>query len=117
MKKEKQRIKIAEWMGWADIRRENDITVGVKPGTLASHLIPDYLNDLNAVRELELKLSGAPNYRMWYEIEEANNVKTDFEKYIDLLDEECEIEPYIASAAERCESLLKTLDLWEKNDC
>ncbi len=113
MTPEEQRIALAEWDGWkyspsanSSIKHEA-VMAWYRPGNPPWHLeqLPDYLNDLNAVHELEMKMRGTLEqyhndpvmHRRWKE----------YQYYL--------IQRYGASATaeERCEALLKTLNLWK----
>lgn len=103
MNKEKQRIKIAEAVGWKKLKGFSDsgwpllLTPPEKPnkeGYLEA--IPDYLNDLSAVHEIEKLL-------------------TEEEAYETELIRVCQATPiWHATAAQRAEAFLKTLNLWEE---
>jgi hypothetical protein len=97
MDKETQRIAIAEACGWSEIRMcpKYNIYIAWHPDH-GGNPLPDYLNDLNAMHEAEKVLS--------------HNQGSD---YYDVL---CEISTYkahMATAAQRAEAFLKTLNLWE----
>ena len=53
--KEQKCIKVAELCGWTDLCTDLDNWFGKKNGKFA--LIPDYLNDLNAIHEAEAILT------------------------------------------------------------
>lgn len=109
MKKELQRIKIAEVCGWKDIFVENqELVLGKhEPESMGRDYldVPDYLNDLNAMHEAEEVLSDL-QYR----------------KYCNLLDEAGYDDRGVnyptwsrsATASQRAEAFLKTLNLWEE---
>ncbi len=119
MTKEEQRIAIAKACGWTAIQQGNTAhfqrMLGVSPankgrtsdGGLILHEIPNYLNDLNAMRDAEKVLATEQH-----------------EQFRDLLfgltmvyDHDCELNhrAYIsATAAQRAEALLKTLNLWKE---
>ena len=128
MKPERMRIVLAEWDGWrieicgaAWILRRPDNTVA-SSGHRADHdirsledyqatwksemLWPDYPNSLDAVHELEAKL--------------PSEERTNYQFYLDKIcstakDSHCSCWDFIhATAAQRCEALLKTLNLWEE---
>jgi hypothetical protein len=116
MTPERQRIKIAEACGWTDIVfrgiKNPRVTdwIGRHPSNtpegatgIWSGPLPDYLNDLNAMHEAEKTLRSAPHtyqpgglgyYReALYQINDT---------------------PIFATAAQRAEAFLKTLNLWEE---
>jgi len=95
MTPEEQRIALAEWAG-----EENH---------------PDYLNDLNAVHELEGKLRESSHAWTKYgeQLQEVVNhypvgVVPDYHRDLRNLASVAH-----ATAAQRCETLLKTLNLWK----
>jgi|LakMenEpi03Aug12_release.lakeMendotaPanAssembly.Ray.scaffolds.fasta_scaffold93259_7 hypothetical protein len=110
MNKEKQQIKIAEAVGWKKLKGFSDsgwpllLTPPEKPnkeGYLEA--IPDYLNDLNAVHELEQWM-----FQSYETLEGAERLSL----YTKLL---CKLEhPLFATASQRAEAFLKTLNLWEE---
>jgi hypothetical protein len=113
MKPEQQRIKIAEACGWNRFcaHEVNSVTVqyGHPPQSklIYETPLPDYLNDLNAMRTCEESLS-------------INDLAT----YADQLDKVCVpvhvcslthwASVTMATAAQRAEAFLKTLGLWEE---
>ena len=115
MDEEKQRIKIAEACGWKEIRAEVDWLPKELTGiftwphpTDAEKIkyfinrkpIPDYLNDLNAMRKAESTM-GDP--QLWMEYEDNLAKVMNHVGWI-----------WHASASERAEAFLRTLNLWEK---
>ena len=143
MTPERMNAKLAEWAGvtpipdhwyaaevergptpfWASSKMEVELWLDGLPSNSAykgykvftSYLIPDYPNDLNAVRELELKLridsrvySPGGAYRYIEELCSVMGVGDDSELQ--------EGDVYVcvtASALQRCIALCRTLDLWE----
>lgn len=112
MTPEEQRIALAEWAGWkyspaanSSIKHEA-IMAWYRPGNSPWHLeqLPDYLNDLNAVHELEMKLTDEEfdkfRWVLW-DLVKRGSVK------------EWERAQLSSTAAQRCEALLKTLNLWK----
>jgi len=107
MKKQEQRIAIAEACGWENI---NDLWIGNVSGTTSRERVPDYLNDLNAMHEAEKVLDDS-----WEAVPPRQ-----CGLYIGQL---CENNPMIsqyglihATAAQRAEAFLKTLNLWDEVD-
>lgn len=102
MNPEQQRIKLAEWDGWIPhphhSRRWKYEEDG-KTGWIDEDDLPNYPFDLNAVHELEKKVHD----EKWI-------------SYVKLLAKACEYQKGFchATAAQRCEALLKTLGLWEE---
>jgi hypothetical protein len=120
MSPEKQRIKIAEACGIA-IKEETDGWFdiwenGINKETGSSleeciSCLPDYLNDLNAMREAE-QILWAKNWlaRDWF-IHHLSQILNPIHGYrnqagIDLLD---------ATAAQRAEAFLRAMNLWEES--
>jgi hypothetical protein len=110
MTPEKQRIEIAKACGWQWARLVHqeglaDDFIGFPPNTVTvgtnERYLPDYLNDLNAMHEAEKKLIGS-------------------RQKVTYLDELMKILGYPtfdsvhATAAQRAEAFLKTLNLWTK---
>jgi len=115
MTPEEQRIALAEWAGWkyspsanSSIKHEA-IMAWYRPGNSPWHLeqLPDYLNDLNAVHELEKRLSISDR-EAYRSILSQNAIF--YPETIGTCTDWCLIH---ASAEERCEALLKTLNLWK----
>ena len=103
MNQELQRIKIAEACGWTEISQR--CMWGLPKGAYDTgredclkHL-PDYLNDLNAMHEAEKVLKG----EQWVKYVRLIGGATQEEKG------RCH-----ATAAQRSEAFLRTLNLWEE---
>lgn len=114
MTPEEQRIALAEWDGWkyspsanSSIKHEA-VMAWYRPGSSPWHLeqLPDYLNDLNAVHLLEKKLPD--KHKRSYAFILAQVLDTT--PTVDLDDQFLNIH---ATATQRCEALLKTLNLWK----
>ncbi len=105
MKKEQQRIKIAEACGskylesygWFDKDGE---TYYIGNEDIVSPQIPDYLNDLNAMHEAEKVLT-------------AEQRRSYVNRIFNLPVSECESNTF-ATAAQRAKAFLRTLNLWEE---
>lgn len=111
MKPEEQRIKIAEACGWEVI---NDTLCNVRPDRNGDPEIepvaplPDYLNDLNAMREVEEVLTDEQDLE--YSEFLALVVKARWGA-----NNSCDMQRLrSATAAQRAEAFLKTLELWEE---
>jgi hypothetical protein len=126
MNPEKQRIKLAEWDGWKEaFPAKGQAHPETKRGgiLLPYHWVnerthervadlPDYLSDLNAVHELEKRLSRRD---YWYYADIH---------LLDVVGRDNNARPFggeqasarCATAAQRCEALLKTLGLWEESE-
>jgi ABC-type amino acid transport substrate-binding protein len=98
MTPEAQRIALAEWDGYHYINGQ----FWVNPKVPIPSTPPDYLHDLNAVAELEGKLIGV----------KGNYGNTLLYEYQVILGSLCKA-PIIATAAQRCEALLRTIGLWK----
>lgn len=113
MDEERQRIKIAEACGWTILEPEVHPAItydwGLRPGfthTEFRAIVPDYLNDLNAMHDAE-KTKFNENY--WFEWE---NVVA----RMSLPRGTLPLTIWIArmTAAQHAEAFLKTLNLWEE---
>ena len=93
MTPEAQRIAIAEACGWTR-RREHAMSQWIAPHGGSWNEPPDYLNDLNAMQSAEKLLKSAEQFR----------------QYADSLDDGNG--GHFATAAQRAEAFLKTLNLW-----
>jgi hypothetical protein len=101
MNPEQQRIKIAEACGWLSVSYSStwrDV-IGVTDDNdtcFDYEIVPDYPNDLNAMHEAEKVLT----YEQFddYYIELAKRM----------------VRPFQATAAQRAEAFLRTLNLWEE---
>ena len=105
MKPEEQRIAIAEACGWITLKNGTD---GFAPKDRKINILcdiydplPDYLNDLNAMHEAVETLRGKDGPQ-WF----------DFQRILMI---ECGswMNCIQASAAQRAEAFLKTLNLWK----
>lgn len=108
MDKEKQRIKIAEACGWKDIFIENqELVLGKhEPESMGRDYldVPDYLNDLNAMHKAEKILKGK---RLFFQYSLALSALPQFQGNNHL-------NTFHATAEQRAEAFLKTLNLWEE---
>lgn len=106
MSPEAQRVAIAEWMGWRRGESVNawteEITHWVNPRNLGQDL-PDFTNDLNAIHAAEKHLKDSQIKQYVANIWRAMH-----------LSPEAFIGTIHATAAQRCEALLRTLDLWSE---
>ena len=104
MDKEKQRIKIAEALGYTHVRIAKaiegppDAAIGHHP--TEPHSVPDYLHDLNAMHEAQKILKLGMRNR--YDAELSLIAERDY----------CFI--WETSAKQKAEAFLRTLDLWEE---
>ena len=104
MTPEQQRIAIAQACGWTGFNPDNipdclQYTARAPSGKWG--LIPDYLNDLNAMHEAEKSLPDMSLYRRFL--------------YLVVLDDPSNTsnEPAFATAAQRAEAFGLTLGLWK----
>jgi hypothetical protein len=113
MNEYEQKIAIAEACGWTEISDWEGGMNGKHPTEPWGDFIPDYLNDLNAMHEAEKMLWGMDwSNRYTFNDNLANTLKGrtvnrnewDAETLLD------------ATAAQRAEAFLRTLDLWP-DDC
>ncbi len=121
MTESEQRVAIAEWMGWQRIK---DFSEGLMmpPGTSVCGYpppspsgfaiigkpieLPDYTRDLNAIHEAEMRLYGSPEQYANDEVMHRRWIS-----YVWFLNKQwgpC------ATAAQRAEALLRTLNLWKE---
>lgn len=98
MTPEQQRIALAEWAGWKKLRDGR-----YKKDEIVERFLPDYLNDLNAVHDLLKPERFTPP---------GNPSKTRFWLELVFVCGSTESTAF-ATAAQRCEALLRTLNLWE----
>lgn len=111
MTKEKMRVKLAEWAGWTLINATGKQPVGMNPyktGSACSRVdtLPNYPEDLNAVHSLEEKLSPEQHLNFAYQLYLVCKAENPNRALI--------VARISATAHQRCEALLKTLGLWEK---
>ncbi len=99
MNKEQQRIAIAEACGWTEISDWEAAGInGQHPTEPWIEVIPDYLNDLNAMHEAIMSLTLEEQCNM------TEILRKDVIKFT---------APTITATAEQCvEAFLKTLNLW-----
>jgi hypothetical protein len=103
MDKEKQRIKIAEACGYTDImlpmgfHQEKSDNKSKECGGRWRFEIPNYPEDLNAMHEAEKVL----DFNQLKDMEDSVNFQFG-------------VFPFHATAAQRAEAFLRTLNLWEE---
>lgn len=114
MNREKQRIAIAEACGWRHFQDSvyspfgSPYLVGKPPDPEAQNLqkVPDYLNDLNAMNEAVESLDRFDKslyHSALQRVVGIANTSNDEPRYATE-----------ATAAQRAEAFLRTLDLWEE---
>ena len=108
MDKNKQRIKIAEACGYTHVRIikaiEGPPDIGIGHHPTEPHSVPDYLNDLNAMHEAEKILKEK---RLFFKYHLALSALPQFQGNNHL-------NHFHATAEQRAEAFLRTLDLWEE---
>lgn len=121
MTQEEKRIKLAETEGWTKIREQDydhgcsgdDIRqfwVGLSPNTGDMEQIPDYFNDLNAVRSLWSKLTIAQG-EVFAHYLAYSYMPNGYIGYIELPAKDV-FAPINSPAEVQAEALGKTLNLW-----
>ena len=110
MTKEQQRIAIAEACGWKNLEIEDFSEYGVPCFMLmgSNHtgtrlMPPDYLNDLNAMHEAEKTLN--------------QNLAAEYARILTSIawqSEQPTFAPMTATAAQRAEAFLRTINKWEE---
>ena len=108
MTPEAQRIAIAEVCGWQDIKENVHVGGSGEASSLApvgkicnggvQYVLPDYLNDLNAMHEAEKMIKGTPYWKT-YETLLAQIVSGDNGMFH-------------ITATQRAEAFLRPLNLW-----
>ena len=101
MSPEAQRIAIAEACGWKAHVDGLGYYQGVHPALMGGRAIPDYLNDLNAMRDAEMVL-------------EPDQI-TDYLEWLGMCsgDDAHQVWAYVhATAAQRAEAFLLTIGKW-----
>lgn len=113
MTPEKQRIAIAKACGWTAFKEEIHPAItylwAFPPEDEGSFdIVPDYLTDLNAIHEAEKVLDDAK----WFEY--MLNLMDVCQRHFDLGKWTCVQVCMSATAAQRAEAFLRTLNLWEE---
>ena len=103
MNPEKQRIAIAEACGWKVHPKDRFIVIPPNSPNSVQPLytLPDYLNDLNALHEAEKTLKVKIEY---------------YEHLRDVCGRDSVGSAFTATAPQRAEAFLKTLNLWKNNN-
>lgn len=118
MTPEQQRIKIAESCGWLKITKlDSDLHGWQEQGPLEP--LPDYLNDLNAMHEAEKACLTTIPLVTDYGIRLVNALHREHKKNPRIQDTSWRIPVvgncgWFATAAQRAEAFLRTLNLWEE---
>ena len=106
MTEQEQRIAIAEFCGWkhCTIYRDENQVDGYSPEGVWSK-VPNYLHDLNAMREALRKLDNFQRVRFWIIIWDMTTVEH----------ETCaKFQTLILGAEKWAEALLKTIGKWKE---
>lgn len=116
MNPEQQRIAIAEACGWTDIKPHSwhpwEVKLwGRRKGI--RNMIPDYLNDLNAMHEAETFIRNAQD-QMRYASEIL--IAMGFDDLMEASDLNVDYCWHVmgATAAQRAEAFLRTLNIWKQ---
>lgn len=119
MTAQEMNIAIAKWMGWKfdHLRKiamppESDqIQLRLYPGFSFSNYdnVPNYAGDLNAIHEAERELTEDLHDRWVVDLAEVTGAII-FEGYSDMF------VGFHATAAQRCEALLKTIGRWKETE-
>jgi hypothetical protein len=113
-----QRVALAEWLGWSCIEDaggplmmpDGIVLRGYPPeGAVVGKKLelPDFLNDLNVVHEVLMKL---PSDGSWAVYKRALLRTCNFDAENDTV---CWMITHNATASQRCEALLRCLGLWK----
>ena len=111
MTPEAQRIAIAEACGWRDIKHTDQGLTGVPPEFIHyenREIIPDYLNDLDAIYIVEYKLLSGKIYEAYYNQIAKLTPPCDSNTARFAVFAVCN-----STAAQRAEACLRTLGKWE----
>lgn len=114
MSPEAQRIAIAELRGWVRIIEKRGHLWQGERADGSVGLIPDYLNDLNAIREAEKVLTEEQLPEYGHQLAKLTVNMLPNAWWDQTADEVAKIAH--ASAAKRAEALLRTLGLWEETN-
>jgi hypothetical protein len=114
MKPEEQRIAIAEACGWTQCQWNGAYNTlkgvpPIRPSLFQD--IPDYLNDLNAIREAENKLSKDHRKQLVYVL--LRVVIADLDKNTPEIDKFRVL--YFATAAQRAEAFIRVIGKWNSD--
>ena len=115
MTPEAQRIAIAEACGWRKMEAPKELGFGASAPDKCwyfTHQLPDYLSDLNAMHEAVLSLPPEPMVRFCEHLWDI--VARDFgRRWKDLDGNYQPARLVFATAAQRAEAFLHTLNLWD----
>ena len=112
MNNKKQRIAIAQACGWTKIGYHEQEITGRKPTNGFYEIIPDYLNDLNAMHEAEEVLLGDQRITFLDELLDVLGLKLGSGGWD--MDFISVWQMTRATAAQRAEAFLRTIGKWEE---
>lgn len=109
MSPEAQRIAIAEACGWTQVRQDKDELVGCPPREPSNTnliIVPDYLNDLNAMHEAEKTLRQGLLGAYCFNLGSILRLSEEIAGWLDGF--------YLAhaTATQRAEAFLRTIGKW-----
>lgn len=115
MNAEKQRIAIAEACGWEVMHPEQMMGFSSPTPECQESLLPDYLNDLNAMHEAEKVLNA--NQRVAYACRLTEPVRDEIYNVIPHdLDYHVCFPALHTTASQRAEAFLRTIGKWEEQE-
>ena len=117
MTPEAQRIAIAEACGWTEISDWGAGGInGKHPTEPWTEVIPDYLNDLNAMHEVESSLTEEQFYIYGSDLDTITLPKNSMPMcYVDSPEAGMYRELICATAAQRAEAFLRAINKWTTN--
>ena len=112
MTPEAQRTAIATACGWTTKQCSENVykstngkqTITTNEGLIES--LPDYLTDLNTMHEAEKMLTEDQFYSYYHTLIKLWSLQADFKH---------DMHPICATAAQRAEAFLRTLNLWDSS--
>lgn len=108
MSPQSQRIAIAESCGWRRTSSVSGIAEAWIDGPEYNTLLPDYLNDLNAMHEAEKTLDAEAQYRFINNLADILKEGSDWMRW-----PPCIGNVFRAASAQRAEAFLKTIGEWD----
>lgn len=121
MDEQEQIIKIAEHCGWTNVSpviiknvkfQGDDQFCGI---TSDNGWIPNYLNDLNACHEMEMKLIKEWSEYLLQLWNVVHPLRNDRDKRVTHIANHFNKKVVMANSAQRCEAFLKTIGKWEES--
>lgn len=111
MTPEDQRIAMAKALGWKVVQGDNGLLITHEGDVFCEHF-PDYLNDLNAMHEAEGVILNPNSPIVWVNYEERGEIKRAYQDNLERAATLGGASAICATAAQRAEAFLRTLDLW-----